>query len=117
MANVLPLFPTAKSSETLQSAGGGDNSDGMEARVAQLEAHVSHLVADIKDLRETAKDAGKTLVDLRERMTAVETKIDALPTKDYLFGALAKTIGVAVAILTLLSLFQGQLQHLLHLSK
>lgn len=93
-----------RSHEGLPKGGGGDNYDGMEARIARLEASAAHLERDVGEMRVDMKDA-------RERLTRVEVKIDHLPTKGWAFKA---TLAFLTAVAALIA-FQGHIQQIIGL--
>ena len=88
----------------LKTTGGGNNSGGMEARVAVLETHMAHVREDVGTLKTNVQalliDSGR----LQERVAA-------LPSKGFIVSAV---VGMG-AVLGAVTLFGPTLAHILGL--
>ena len=49
-------MPAARLDKGLVGGGGGDHTDGMEARLAKVEAAIEHIQTDIGDIRIDIRD-------------------------------------------------------------
>ncbi len=69
----------------LQSGGGGDTFDGMEARVAKLET--------------IAEDTRKTLESIQRQLARIDTKLDSKPDIDKVYKAIFTVYGLSFTII------------------
>jgi len=90
----------------LQPPGGGDDGGMTEARVAALETHVTHIKEDVGDVKQTLKDMQKDTTALRVETATLVEGVKHLPSKGFVVASVLS----ALAVLTALTLFQGNLQ-------
>jgi hypothetical protein len=77
---------------SLQSAGDGGTSGGMEARLAKLEAHIEHVRGDLQRLAGVPAD-----------LAALKARLDQVPDKDWVGAKMRNWVGGGVALLTLVT--------------
>ena len=92
---------------SLPTGGGGDNSGGMETRVAKLESDVAHLLREVTDVRSSVKTLSNDLTVVRIDMAAVKTDLSHKPGRGFIF-----TVSMAIiALLTAVTVYQDKIQH------
>lgn len=73
--------------------------------IAKLQSDGEHIKRDVNELRPDMKD-------LRDRMKGLEVRVEHLPSKDFIVKVVLTTIGIATAILTLLTAIAPLIQRL-----
>jgi hypothetical protein len=61
--------------EGLDDSGGGDNFDGMEARVARLESDMAYVQRDIAEIKTDIREFRKDNAEFRKEILAVHKEV------------------------------------------
>lgn len=81
----------ARENTALKNSNGGNNSGGMQGRVAKLEAHVETLRSDVASIK---KDVG----DMRVSIATLVERVAHLPGKGFVITATTTTIALLTGV-------------------
>lgn len=96
MAGKLSAFPGGKiTGRRIDNTDGGDNSGGMEARVARLESDVEHVKKDVADIKLDIREMRQEIGSLRKELHSAKIWALILGGSAYasMLGVMAKGFG------------------------